>query len=257
MVKVVSVIFVALYMIVLNSCSSKYELFQQKPEETKKEEIQKQQLSKQIEEPVKVIVEYKIAPGDRLSIVVFRHPELSTRKFGAFQQDLGLLVSQKGTIILPLIGEVKVQGLTKYEAANMLKKEFSKYIKNPNVYVEILNQRVYVVGEVNRPGPVQFFDDRITLIEALARAGDFNIYAKRDKVMIIRGNLSNPTVITVDLTDINQVQAAGMILQPNDIVYVPPNKMRKVNVVIGQISPPIRLISEILQPFVQIKFLSQ
>ena len=250
-------VFILVFFIgILTSCSSKYELFQTKEKETQIQQVKKEEFSQK--KYKKVIVEYKISPGDRISVIVFRHPELSTRKLDTyFQQDPGILVSPEGTVVLPLIGEIKLQGLTKYEAAKLLEREYSKYIKNPNIYVEILNQRVYVIGEVNRPGPVQFLDDRITLIEALARAGDLNVYADRDNIMIIRGNLENPTIIKVDLTDINQLKATGLILQPNDIVYVPPNKMRKVNVVINEISPPIRLISEILQPFVQIKFLSQ
>ncbi len=243
------------------SCSSKYELFQQKELTSTGKETQRGEpiRLKEVEKTnVKVVVEYKITPGDRVSVIVFRHPELSTRRLDSyFQQDPGILVSKKGYIVLPLIGEVKIAGLTEKEASELLRREFAKYIKNPNVYVEILNKRVYVIGEVNRPGPVQFVDDRITLIEAIARAGDFNVYAKRDRIVIIRGNLSNPTVIPVDLTDMNKLKTTDLFLQPDDIVYVPPNKMKKVNVVINEVSPPIRFISEILQPFVQIKFLSQ
>ncbi|NPA52744.1 MAG: polysaccharide export protein [Aquificae bacterium] len=245
----------AIFSIMTFGCSTKYELFQEKSKDDSSKE--EKQLKKQVEKPVKFVVEYKIVPGDRISIVVFRHPELSTRKFDAFQRDLGLLVSPQGTVTLPLIGEVKIQGLTRVEAADLIEEKLSKYLKNPHVYIEILNQRVYVLGEVNKPGAVQFFDERISLVEALSRAGDFNIYAKRDRVMVIRGDLANPTIITVDFTDKDELQYARMILQPHDIVYVPPTNLRKSNVVVEQIAPPFRLLSNILQPFVQIKYLSQ
>ncbi len=238
------------------SCASKdnYALFQEK-KSNQKEEIKKTQPKKRI------VYEYKIAPGDRVSVIVFGHEELSTGKlqsanFFTTRQD-GVLVSAKGTIVLPLIKEIKVAGLTKDEAKELIEEKLSKYVKNPEVYVEILNQRVYVLGEVNKPGNVPLFDERMTLIEAIARAGDFNIYSLRNRVMIIRGDLNNPQIIYVDLTNLNDIKATDLFLQPNDIVYVPPNKMRRINVKVNELRPPLQLISEILQPFVQIKFLSQ
>ncbi len=253
------VVFLFSMVFFVSSCSTKYELFQQKESvQTTQKQEKKEAVQEVQRKPIRVVVEYKISPGDRVSVIVFRHPELSTRRLDSyFQQDPGILVSKKGYIVLPLIGEIKVSGLTEKEASEVLRRAYAKYIRNPNVYVEILNKRVYVIGEVNKPGPVQFFDDRITLIEAIARAGDFNVYAKRDRVLIIRGDLSNPSIIPVDLTNLNSIRTTDLFLQPDDIVYVPPNRMRKVNVVINEVSPPIRFISEILQPFVQIKFLSQ
>ncbi len=242
----------------ITGCATKdnYALFQEKKVEKKSE-------TKETKQPIhkKIIYEYKIAPGDRVSVIVFGHEELSTGKlesatFYTTRQD-GVLVSPKGTIVLPLIKEIKVAGLTKDEAKNLIEEKLSKYVKNPQVYVEILNQRVYVLGEVNKPGNVPLFDERMTLIEAIARAGDFNVYSLRNRVMIIRGDLTNPQVKYVDLTNLNNIKATDLFLQPNDIVYVPPNKMRKVNVKINELRPPLQLISEILQPFVQIKFLSQ
>ncbi len=240
---------------IISGCATKdnYALFQEKKSKTTKTEEKK--------EIKRIIYEYKIAPGDRVSVIVFGHPELSTGKlesatFYTTRQD-GVLVSPRGTITLPLIDEIKVSGLTKEEAKNLIEEKLSKYVKKPRVYVEILNQRVYVLGEVNKPGNVPLFDERMTLIEAIARAGDFNIYSLRNRVMIIRGDLSNPEVKYVDLTNLNKLKATDLFLQPNDIVYVPPNKMRKVNVRINEIRPPLQLISEILQPFVQIKYLSQ
>jgi polysaccharide export outer membrane protein len=246
--------FISVYFV--SGCATKdnYSLFQEKKP--------KQQKEQKVKKPAKkIFYEYKIAPGDRVSVIVFGHEELSTGKlesniYSTTRQD-GVLVSAKGTIVLPLIKEIKVAGLTKTQAKALIEEKLSKYVKNPEVYVEILNQRVYVLGEVNKPGNIPLFDERMTLIEAIARAGDFNIYSLRNRVMIIRGDLNNPEVKYIDLTDLNNIKASDLFLQPNDIVYVPPNKMRKVNVRINEIRPPLQLISEILQPFVQIKYLSQ
>ena len=240
--------------IVISACStkSKYTLFQggkEQSKETKTEEYQSQP---------NFTYEYKIAPNDRLSVVVFRHPELSTKKIGSFENTReGVLVSKNGTIVLPLIGEVKVLGMTKDEVQALLTEKYKKYLRQPEIYVEILNQRVYVLGEVSNPGVVPIIDEKITLVEALAKAGDMNFYGRRNKILIIRGDLRHPQIIKVDLTNLDSIRKAPMFLMPNDIVYVPPNKMREVNVVINEMTPPLRLISDILNPFVQIKYLRQ
>ncbi len=222
------------------------------------QETQKQEEKASTKNNKNIVYKYKIAPNDRLSIIVFRHPELSTGKIDTYKNAKeGILVSKKGTIILPLIGEIRVQGLTKEEVRNLITEEYKKYLKHPEVYVEIVNQRVYVLGEVSKPGVVPIIDEKITLVEALAKAGDLNFYGKRNQILIIRGDLRNPDIIKVDLTKLENLKKTPIFLMPNDIVYVPPNKMREVNVVVNEIAPPLRLISDILRPFVQIKYLSQ
>ena len=224
-------------------CSLKnYTLFQGKSEQTGK-----------------IVYEYKISPNDRISVTVFRHPELSTKRGSNFPDERGegVLVSKDGTVVLPLIGKVKLHGLTVEEAQNLLTQKYKVYLKHPEVYVEIVNKRVYVIGEVKKPGVVPIYNRQITLIEALARAGDINLYGKRNEILIIRGDLNNPDIIKVDLTKLKNLRKTTMLLLPNDIVYVPPNRMRKFNIGINETTPLLELISNILNPFVQIKYLSQ
>jgi polysaccharide export outer membrane protein len=208
----------------------------------------------------KIIYEYKIAPRDRLKIVVFNHPELSTVNVSSndiTKQASGIVVSPKGTINLPLIGEVKVSGFTQQQASEFLKNRFKKYLKKPYVSVEVLNKRIYIIGEVKVPGVVPLFSDSMSLIEALAQSGGMTEYAQRDKIMILRGDLHNPEIININLTNLESVKMSNLMLKPNDIVYVTPNKVRARNIGINAVMPGVDLIGRILSSFANIKYLSE
>lgn len=205
-----------------------------------------------------VVIENKIAPHDRLSIRFYKHPELSTRVDTVSSiQEVGLGVSEDGTVVFPMIGSVQLVGLTREEASALLMQKYALYIKNPSITVEILNQRIYVVGEVNRPGVVPITNETIHLMEAIARAGDFNIYGQRNSVMILRGDLRRPEIKTVNLSRLATLNAQDLILRSGDIVYVQPNEMRATNVNIGEYSPAIQLINNLITPFVNIKYLTR
>ena len=213
----------------------------------------------------RVIYVYKIAPRDRLRIIVYNHPELSSvDKSGVGEvnpkmepESLGIVVSAKGTINLPLIGDVKVSGLTEEKAAKLITQKYRQYLRRPFVTVQVLNKRIYVLGEVKTPGVIPLFSDSISLIEAIAETGGLDEYAVRDDILIIRGDLRNPEISHVDLTDLNAIKASDLVLKPNDIVYVMPNKAYARSVGIKAIMPPIDLISKILSSFANIKYLAK
>lgn len=164
----------------------------------------------------------------------------------------GLLVTQKGTVRLPLIGSVKVTGLTEDEASNILIKEYKKYIRNPYVVVEITNQRIIVIGEVKRPGIIPVVNGTMSLIEVISRSGYLTDIASRTNVQIIRGNLRNPKVRNIDLTNAESLLTASMLLQPNDIVYVQARQMDGFNKAFNEAVPFFNTISAMLNPFVQV-----
>lgn len=243
--------------ILAGGCSMKsdYLLFQ---EDTKAKAKAQTEHNVSIPETPTVVYEYKIAPRDRLSIMVFRHPELSTRSETIQpSQERGLLVSSDGTVSLPLVGSVRVEGLTREEAAGVLEERYAKYLKDPHVTVEILNQRIYVVGEVNKPGVVTVTNEFMTLVEAIAQAGDFSIYGEKSSVKILRGDWRNPQISTVDMTHLSSLGASDLILRPGDVVYVEPNSMRATNIRINEYRPGLQLINDILSPFVNIKYLTK
>ena len=157
---------------------------------------------------------------------------------------------------MPLLGRVKISELTKEEASLMLQERYREFLKQPEVKIEILNQRIYVIGEVNKPGVVPLVEESISLIEAIAQAGDINIYGERRSIKIIRGDHRNPTISSVDLTKLASLQTNDLMLTPGNVVYVEPNNMRATNVNIGEYLPMLQLVNSILSPFTDIKYLT-
>jgi polysaccharide export outer membrane protein len=209
--------------------------------------------------------EYKIAPNDRLSITVYVQSGSGSQQMSSIlassdttRQGLesvdasaGLLVTHKGTVRLPLIGAVKVAGLTEDQASEMLIKEYKKYIRNPYVEVEITNQRIIVIGEVNQPGIVPVVNGTMNLIEVISRCGYLRENASRTDIKIVRGDLRHPKIRTIDLTDGEELASTSMLLQPNDIVYVQARQMNAFNKAFNETVPFFKTVSAILNPFVQ------
>ncbi|MCK4442086.1 MAG: polysaccharide export protein [Sulfurovaceae bacterium] len=201
--------------------------------------------------------EYKIVPHDRVSILIYEHPEFSTSSMENRAQDRGILVNAKGDIHLPLVKSVHIAGLTQTEALEKVESAFSRYLKSPDIYLEVLNKRAYVIGEVKKPGEIELINEKLTLIQALAKAGDLTDSANRHSILILRSTMNGIRREIVDLTDVNSLTMANLMIKPNDIVYVVPNDIKAFNVNVNEINPMVRLIGNILSPFVSIKYLSK
>ena len=212
--------------------------------------------------------EYKIVPNDRLLVTVYVQTAAGSQQMNSIlasrdttgsnakaQDSVGLLVTQKGTIRLPLINSVKVVGLTEDDASKVLITEYKKYIRNPYVTVEITNQRVVVIGEVKNPGIVPIVNGTMNLIEVISRSGYLTPLASRTNIQIIRGNLRHPEVRKIDLTDGKSLVSASLLLKPNDIVYVQARQMDGYNKAFNEIVPFFATISAMLTPFVQMHVL--
>ena len=202
-------------------------------------------------------ISYKIAPRDKLDIQVFNYSELTTKiNVDSDPTDRATTVASDGTVTMPLLGRVKISELTKEEASLMLQERYREFLKQPEVKIEILNQRIYVIGEVNKPDVVPLVEESISLTEAIAQAGDINIYGERRSIKIIRGDHRNPTISSVDLTKLASLQTNDLMLTPGNVVYVEPNNMRATNVNIGEYLPMLQLVNSILSPFTNIKYLT-
>lgn len=142
----------------------------------------------------------------------------------------GFTVSAEGTIDYPLLGVIKVEGMTRNELAAFIKGEImgKGLIKDPIVTVEFLNVGVSVLGEVTRPGRYDLNTDLITIVEALSLAGDLTIQGKRENVTVIRKEGDKVHTYLVDLTNTNDMlNSPAYYLKQGDVVYVEPNNIRK------------------------------
>lgn len=206
--------------------------------------------------------EWKIAKGDRVEISVTNQSSVDgssqqinsiLNPYGRYQTrdgTDGFLIPNDGKVFLPLVGPVKLTGLTENEATEAITNEYMKYLKNPYVSVKILNQKLFVLGEVNKPGVVQVTNGTMSLFEALAYSGDLTDDAERTNVKILRGGLRKPLVREVNLSDMSQMKLSSLILQPNDIVYVQPRGMKAYNVAFNEQKPFFEMLSSMLNPFV-------
>ncbi len=252
--------------LIFNGCSMKeYTLFQ---DENRSEEPTDINDSVYHDE---MVFENKIMPNDRVGIMVYNQSGAGPGQLTSMissrgsqqggssssQETQGLLVTQDGTVRLPLIGSATIQGLTEDEAAKYLMEEYGKYLRNPYVTVEIMNQRIYILGEVKKPGVVPVTNGTMNLIEAIARSGDLTDYAERRGILILRGDLRDPEVRMIDLTHMSTIQISSLFLKPNDIVYVQPRASKGRKIAFDEISPPFQLVSSILAPFVNITYLAK
>ena len=148
------------------------------------------------------------------------------------------LVDNEGGIDFPVIGYIKVGGLTKRECEKFIHDKVKPYLnaaENPVVTVRMSSYSISVLGEVNKPGSYQVSREKINILEALAQAGDLTIYGVRERVKLIREDAQGHKQIhTVNLNDANILTSPYYYLQQNDILYVEPNKVKAQNSTIGQ-----------------------
>ncbi len=168
--------------------------------------------------------EYLIQPGDQLDIKFFYNPELN---------DL-VIVRPDGRISLQLASEVPAAGLTPAQLTAALEKSYAKELANPGITVIVRSfssQRIYVDGEVNKPGMVALLGP-LTVLQSIAEAGGLKDTAKTSQVLIIRKSKDNkPQAIEVNLDDIRNAAdgSENLLLAPYDVVYVPKSAVANIN----------------------------
>lgn len=150
------------------------------------------------------------------------------------------LVDNSGNINYPIIGEIHVGGLTKSEAENMIREKIKVYMaetENPIVTVRMTGYQISVIGEVARPGTFTVSREKITVLEALAQAGDLTIYGVRNNVQLIREDADGKKAIYfLNLNDANLINSPYYYLQQNDVIYVTPNNVKAQNSSVGSMT---------------------
>lgn len=145
------------------------------------------------------------------------------------------LVSNTGEIDFPILGRLKVGGLTKGEAEDMIREKLTAYLKEvPIVNVRMSNYKISVLGEVTRPGTFTVSNEKVNVLEALAMAGDMTVYGIRNNVKLIReDSIGRKEIVELNLNDANLILSPYYYLRQNDILYVTPNSTKAKNSEIG------------------------
>ena len=189
----------------------------------------------------------RIQQLDRLKIVVSsKNPELVApfnmgvagyqvgsdgevrRTANMTNQENGYLVDRQGNIEFPVLGMKRVEGMTIQEVSNMIKNELIKenYVYDAIVTVDILNFKITVMGEVSSVGIQNVPDEKITLLEAITRAGGVTTNAALNEVVVYREDRRGLRMIVNDLRTVAVLDSPAFYLQQNDIVYIKPKSAR-------------------------------
>lgn len=228
-----------LAVIIMSSCS------------TRKDFVYLQDMSELQEYPMVQKYEAIIHRDDRLSIIVnSKNPELalpfnlsgsgsySVEADGTIsntgaatisdEKEKGYLVDINGNIDFPVLGELHVEGMTRRQLTEMIKKRLvnEELLKDPMVTVNFLNFKISVLGEVGRVGVYDVKGDRITIFEALAMAGDLTDHSRLDRIAVIREYGNKRRILYHDIRSKEIFTSPYYYLQQNDIIYVEPSAMK-------------------------------
>jgi polysaccharide export outer membrane protein len=170
----------------------------------------------------------------------------------------GYLVSLEQTISFPILGEVSVANKTirQLEKDLINRLEFGGHLVNPSVNVRLLNAKVTILGEVNRPGTYTFTENNINLLQAFGLAGDLTINGVRDDVVLIREIDGVRTIAHFDLTKSDWLDSPYYLIKPNDVIMVNPNGAKvKTAGYIGNISTLLAVTSLLVTTIILINTL--
>jgi len=206
----------------------------------------------------------KLQPDDKLVITISALDFEATKPFNQVNYYYQVndearrqtyLIDQNGEIDYPVIGKIKLAGLTRSEAISLLKEKLKEYIIDPGVNIEIVNFKITVLGEVYHPGTFNIANERITILDAIGLAGDLTINGVRDNVLVIREMPDKKEFYRINLTS-NQIFSSPVYyLKQNDVIYIEPNKAqinsstysRNTSVIISVASLVITVISVLVR----------
>lgn len=196
-----------------------------------------------VKDPYKNMEDYRLGPGDIISITVWDHPEL-TIPAGSYRsaEQAGTLVAEDGTIFYPYAGVIPVGGKTPREVRDILAKRLSKVIEKVQIDVRVVtfrSKRVYIVGEVAKPGMQEITDIPMTVLEAVNRAGGPTLEADHSQILLTRGDKTYRVDLQALYEDGDTSQNA--LLEPGDVLNVPDRKLNKV-FVLGEVQKPGSLV---------------
>jgi polysaccharide export outer membrane protein len=154
-------------------------------------------------------------------------------------------VRDDGTVDLPVLGDVAVAGMKRLEVEKMLKEKYASVFVDPFLIVTVSNRRAFVFAGLGRAQVVPLPRENTSLAELLALSGGIAENAKSNKIRVIRGDYENPTIRKVDLSTINGLKDAGMIIQANDLIVIEP-LTRAVPALLRELTPYLGLLTTAL-----------
>lgn len=207
---------------------------------TSKEIVYMQDIEQTEFQPLTSRYEAKIKKDDLLAIIVSGPDKsvvapynltMSDNSLGSSNMDpekstLSYLVDTDGDINFPILGKIHVEGMTRAELVNFLTEEICKDVKDPIVYVSFRNYKITVLGEVKNPGTYTMDSEKISIFQALGKAGDLQLTAQREGIILIREVKGVPTYHKIDLKSADIMNSEYFFMQQNDVLYVPPSAVR-------------------------------
>ena len=166
------------------------------------------------------------------------------------------IVSEEGTIYLPLLQEVSVVGYTANNLSRYITEEYRKYLKQPYVKVTIKNHKVFVLGEVKKEGSVPLKGNSISVIEAISSSGGLTDYAARNKIRIISKEAGKYRMRTLDMSRLSTLNIDNLMLRNNSIIYVQPRDGKATTIAIRDYMPILQVISSIATTFLTFDYIS-
>lgn len=250
--------FLLVTMVFFSGCSVKeYKLFQ--PNE-KKEVVYPEENA--LSEELNISYSSKITPNDILKIDIYNMNQksnimLSDKGGTAALPDNKYIVYSDGTIMLPLLNNVHVVGLTIKELREKLLRDYGTFLRAPYVQASILNHKVYVLGEVLNRGAIEMDGESISVIEVIAKAGGLTDHAIRDRIRVISQENGKYKIRTLNLHKFSTLNTKNLMLTHNSIVYVEPKNTKAVRVAINDYLPIMQAISSVLGTFLTIDYLKK
>jgi polysaccharide biosynthesis/export protein len=220
---------------------------------------------------------YKIQNGDILYISLLSDDEKINRVFVPSAQGQGMMgmgmgspyyftgftVDPEGKVELPYVGKVKVAGLDLNGAREMLSVELSKYFKQFFLQVKMAEFRFTIMGAVNVPGQYFFQQNKVSILDAILRAGDLRDNAIRHEIQLFRQFPEGVKMIKLDITDRSIMNSEFWYVQPNDMIYVIPLKSRafgdfsSVQSSLSAVAPIVNSLFFIVNTYVLLKAITQ
>jgi polysaccharide export outer membrane protein len=162
-----------------------------------------------------------------LPAVVYSAP--GTNKVQTTPELQYFIVDEQGDVNFPVLGKLHLAGLKRTEAEQLIKSRLEQQVQNPMVLINHVDAAVSVLGEVAKPGRIPMTTGRMTILDALAAAGDLTTYGKRDNVLVTREVNGKMEMARVNLRTADLFNSPYFYLQQNDVVYVSPNKVRAIS----------------------------